>query len=63
VYRTVVCYHPYLVSMLFADVLPLNLVTFSMFFILVTVKHHGNRNVGKHDIASSQASGRLPYTT
>jgi len=35
VYWTVLCYHPYLVSMLFADLLSLHLVTFLMFFILV----------------------------
>jgi len=28
-------YHPYLVSMLFADLLSLHVVTFLMFFILV----------------------------
>ena len=33
--RYTVCYHPYLVSMLFADLLSLHLVTFLMFFILV----------------------------
>ena len=37
VYRIVLCYHPYLVSMLFADLLSLHLVTFLMFFILVRV--------------------------
>ena len=31
------CYHPYLVSMLFADLLSLHLVTFLMFSILVHV--------------------------
>ena len=31
----VFCYHPYLVSMLFADLLSLHLVTFLMFFVLV----------------------------
>ena len=36
-YQTVLCYHPYLVSMLFADLLSLHLVTFLMFFILVHV--------------------------
>ena len=36
-YWTVLCYHPYLVSMLFADLLSLHLVTFLMFFILVHV--------------------------
>ena len=30
-YWTVLCYHPYLVSMLFADLLSLHLVTFLMF--------------------------------
>ena len=35
VYWTVLCYHPYLVSMLFADLLSLHHVTFLMFFILV----------------------------
>ena len=35
VYWTVLCYHPYLVSMLFADLLSLHLVIFLMFFILV----------------------------
>ena len=34
---TVLCYHPYLVSMLFADLLSLHLVTFLMFIILVHV--------------------------
>ena len=34
-YWTVLCYHPYLVSMLFADLLSLHLVTFLMFFVLV----------------------------
>ena len=32
-----VCYHPYLVSMPFADLLSLRLVTFLMFLILVHV--------------------------
>ena len=31
-YCTVLCYHPYLVSMLFADLLSLHLVTFLKFF-------------------------------
>ena len=35
-YWTVLCYHPYLVSMLFADLLSLHLVTFLMLFILVS---------------------------
>jgi len=35
VYWTVLCYHPYLVSMLFADPLSLHLVTFIMVSILV----------------------------
>ena len=36
VYLTVLCYHPYLVSMLFADLLSIHLVTFfKMFFSLV----------------------------
>ena len=40
-YCTVLCYHPYLVSMLFADLVSLHLVTFVMFFILVyTVTMH-----------------------
>jgi len=34
-YTELLCYHPYLVSMLFADLLYLHLVTFLMFFILV----------------------------
>ena len=34
-YWTVLCYHPYLVSLLFADLLSLHLVTFLMFLILV----------------------------
>jgi len=34
-YTELLCYHPYLVSMLFADLLSLHLVTFLMFFILV----------------------------
>jgi len=34
----VLCYHPYLVSMLFADLLSLHLVTFLMFFILVDMR-------------------------
>ena len=34
-YWTVSCYHPYLVSMLFADLLSLHLVTFLMLFVLV----------------------------
>ena len=33
--NTVLCYHPYLVSMLLADLLSLHLVTFLMFFSLV----------------------------
>ena len=37
VYWTVLCYHAYLVSMLFGDLLSLHLVTFLMFFILVRV--------------------------
>ena len=36
-YWTVLCYHPYLVSTLFADLVSLHLVTFLMFFILVHV--------------------------
>ena len=36
------CYHPYLVSMLFADLLSLHLVTFLMFFILV---HFSSRSM------------------
>jgi len=32
--KFVLCYHPYLVSVLFADLLSLHLVTFLMFFIL-----------------------------
>ena len=35
VYWSVLCYHPYLVPMLFADLLSLHLVTFLMFFINV----------------------------
>jgi len=31
-YTELLCYHPYLVSMLFADLLSLHLVTFIMFF-------------------------------
>jgi len=31
-YTELLCYHPYLVSMLFADLLSLHLVTFLMFF-------------------------------
>jgi len=31
----VLCYHPYLVSMIFADMLNLYLVTFLMFFSLL----------------------------
>jgi len=34
-YTELLCYHPYLVSMLFADLLSLHLVTFLMLFILV----------------------------
>jgi len=38
VHWTVLCYHPYLVSMLFGDLLSLRLVTFlTIFFILVHV--------------------------
>ena len=35
VYRTVWCYHPYLVSLLFDDLLSLHLVTFLTFFFCV----------------------------
>ena len=31
------CYHPYLVSMLFADLLSLHLIIFLMLFILVNI--------------------------
>ena len=34
-YSTVLCYYPYLVSMLFADLLSLHLVTFLMFFPVI----------------------------
>jgi len=36
-YTELLCYHPYLVSMLFADLLSLHLVTFLMSFILVYI--------------------------
>ena len=36
-YCTILCYHPYLVSLLFADLQSLHLATFLMFFILVYV--------------------------
>ena len=42
-YWSVLCYHPYLVSMLFADLLSLHLVTFLMFFILVHVTFFSSR--------------------
>ena len=35
VYLTVLCDHPYLVSLLFAVLLSLHLVTFLMFFLLL----------------------------
>ena len=37
VYRTVICYHPYLVSLFFLLILSLHLVTFLMFFSLVYI--------------------------
>ena len=36
-YTELFCYHPYLVSMLFADVLSLHLVTFLMFLLFPKV--------------------------
>jgi len=51
VYLTVLCYHPYLVSMLFADLLPLHLVTFLMFLFFINDRsgislcHYGNGRV------------------
>jgi len=36
-YTELLCYHPYLVSMLFADLLSLHLVTFLMFLFLLIV--------------------------
>ena len=39
VYRTVWCYHPYLVSLLFDDLLSLHLVTFLTFFFVSCLCH------------------------
>jgi len=46
-YTELLCYHPYLVSMLFADLLSLHLITFLMFFILVKSNLHGGTKLGK----------------
>ena len=40
---TILCYHPYLASMLFADLLSLHLLTFLMLFILVHVPFFSSR--------------------
>jgi len=42
-YTELLCYHPYLVSMLFADLLSLHLVTFLMFIL-----HVGTEGSGSH---------------
>jgi len=36
--------HPYLVSILFTDLLSLHLVTFSMFFVLVRIMYSSSMN-------------------
>ena len=55
-YRTVLCYHPYLVSILFDDLLSLHLVTFLMFFIIVIIMTNTTITVGTA-INSTKSSG------
>ena len=59
-YGTVLCYHPYLVSMLFADLLSLHLVTFLMFFILVHVTFFSSRCILELKFAIYYRAASLP---
>ena len=59
-YWTILCYHPYLVSMLFADLLSLHLVTFLMFFILVHVTFLSSRCMLELKFAIYYRAASLP---
>ena len=59
-YWTVLCYHPYFVSMLFADLLSLHLVTFLMFFILVHVTSFSSRCMLELKFAIYYRAASLP---
>ena len=59
-YWTVLCYHPYLLPMLFADLLSLHLVTFLMFFILVHVTFFSSRCMLELKFAIYYRAASLP---
>jgi len=54
------CYHPYLVSMLFADLVSLHLVTFLMFSILVHVTFFSSRCMLELKFAICYRTASLP---
>ena len=57
---SVLCYHPYLVSMLFADLLSLHLVTFLMFFVLVHVTFFSSRSMLELKFALCYRAASVP---